>query len=86
MEVIHAAAHLLPMQPAGLSAGAPELAGVLNRFGGAGQKCAANPGLTPSFRRSLPETGCLSQGLSRGLCCPFVLPPKRLITQLEGES
>src|ERR1035438_8195197 len=27
----------------------------------------ANPGLTPSFRRSLPETGCLSQGLSRGI-------------------
>ena len=27
---------------------------------------AANPGLTPSFRRSLPETGCLSQGLPHG--------------------
>src|ERR1039457_6968296 len=26
----------------------------------------ANPGLTPSFRRSLPETGCLSQGLPHG--------------------
>src|ERR1017187_7972743 len=25
-----------------------------------------NPGLTPSFRRSLPETGCLSQGLPHG--------------------
>jgi hypothetical protein len=53
---------------------------VLNRFGGAGQKCAANPGLTPSFRRSLPETGCLSQSLPRGICCPFVVPPKRLST------
>ena len=42
------------------------LALLLNRFGGAGQKCAANPGLTPSFRRSLPETGCLSQGLPHG--------------------
>src|ERR1019366_10131900 len=29
-------------------------------------KYAANPGLTPSFRRSLPETGCLSQGLPHG--------------------
>ena len=105
---IHAAAHLLLMQAAGLSAGAPELEGVLNRFGGAGQKCAANSGLTPSFRRSLPETGCLlgwafgprnfmknhrkpggfpdgwggfstlSQGLPRGICSPFVVPPKRL--------
>jgi hypothetical protein len=28
---------------------------VLNRFGDAGRKCAANPGLTPSFRRSLPR-------------------------------
>jgi trans-aconitate methyltransferase len=36
---------------------------VLNRFGGGGPRHAANPGLTPSFRRSLPETGCLSQGL-----------------------
>src|ERR1035441_6915230 len=27
---------------------------------------AANPGLTPSFRRGLPETGCLSQGLPHG--------------------
>ena len=78
------AAHLSLMQPAGLSAGAPQLEGVLNRFGGAGQKCAANPGLTPSFRRSLPETGCLSQGLPRGICCPFVVPPKRLSTRALG--
>ena len=54
------------------------LALLLNRFGGAGQKCAANPGLTPSFRRSLPETGCLSQGLPREMYCPFVVFPKRL--------
>src|ERR1039457_6546746 len=54
---------------------------VLNLFGGAGQKYAANPGLTPSFRRSLPETGCLSQGLPHGICCPFVVFPKRVSTQ-----
>jgi hypothetical protein len=30
-------------------------------------------GLTPSFRRSLPETGCLSQGLSHGSCRFLVL-------------
>src|ERR1017187_9916321 len=40
---------------------------VLNRFGGAGQKCAANLGLTPSFRRSLPETGCLFECISMAL-------------------
>src|ERR1039457_3318010 len=39
---------------------------VLNGFGGGGPRYAANPGLTPSFRRSLPETGCLSQGLPYG--------------------
>src|ERR1019366_8569180 len=44
----------------------PSAGGVLNRFGGGGSRYAANPGLTPSFRRSLPETGCLSQGLPHG--------------------
>src|ERR1035441_85473 len=34
-----------------------------------GRAVVANPGLTPSFRRSLPETGCLSQGLPCGKCC-----------------
>src|ERR1017187_1428752 len=45
---------------------------------GAVGRYAANPGLTPSFRRSLPETGCLSQGLPHGkrYACPP--PPKRL--------
>src|ERR1017187_3740594 len=45
---------------------------------GVGRRCAANPGLTQSFRRSLPETGCLSQGLPRGMYCWFVVPPIRL--------
>src|ERR1039457_35212 len=49
---------------------------VLNRCGGAGQKCAANPGLTPSFRRSLPETGCLSQGLPHEERFAWPCPPK----------
>src|ERR1017187_4621407 len=44
----------------------PVLVGCLTVLGKAGRKCAANPGLTPSFRRSLPETGCLSQGLPHG--------------------
>src|ERR1022692_2852999 len=33
----------------------------------------ANPGLTPSFRRSLPETGCLSQGLPHPNWVRFVI-------------
>src|ERR1035438_2424605 len=37
---------------------------------------AANPGLTPSFRRSLPETGCLSQGLPHGKRFARTCPPK----------
>src|ERR1019366_3712663 len=40
---------------------------VLNRFGGGGPKYAANPGLTPNFRSSLTEIGCLSQGLPHGI-------------------
>src|ERR1017187_7960293 len=46
----------------------------------------ANPGLTPSFRRSLPETGCLSQGLPHGKryawpCLPKTVrhPPNLLL-------
>jgi hypothetical protein len=35
-----------------------------------------NPGLTPSFRRSLPETGCLSQGLPYGKRFAWPCPPK----------
>ena len=35
-------------------------------------------GLTPSFRRSLPETGCLSQGLPYGVTLrPAVSPQNR---------
>src|ERR1035441_6605320 len=40
---------------------------VLNRFGGGGPRYAANPGLTPSFRRSLPETGSLFECISMAL-------------------
>src|ERR1017187_50654 len=36
-------------------------AGRLTVLGGGGSRYAANPGLTPSFRRTLPVTGCLSQ-------------------------
>src|SRR5271157_799898 len=51
--------------------------GCLTVSGDVRRKCAANPGLTPGFRRSLPETGCLSQGLPRGIRGPFVVSPKR---------
>ena len=60
------------------------VARVLSRFGGGGQRYAANPGLTPSFRRSLPETGCLSQGLPRGKCCALLLSPNRFNTPVAG--
>src|ERR1019366_3398506 len=50
--------------------------GVLNRFGGGVPKYAANPGLTANFRRSLPEIGCLSQGLPHGKRCAWPCPPK----------
>src|ERR1019366_9716682 len=36
----------------------------------------ANPGLTPSFRRTLPETGCLSQGLPHGKRYAWPCSPK----------
>ena len=55
--------------------------GVPNRFGGGGPQYAANPGLTPSFRRSLPETGCLSQGLPHGKRDAWPCPPKPLSTR-----
>src|ERR1035438_3937652 len=47
-----------------LKAGEPALAQYL----GGKQACFPRTvvGLTPSFRRSLPETGCLSQGLPHG--------------------
>src|ERR1019366_501977 len=50
--------------------------GVLNRFGGGVPKYAANPGLTANFRRSLPEIGCLSQGLPHGKRCAWPCPPR----------
>src|ERR1019366_4914097 len=52
--------------------------GCVTVLGGGPPRYAANPGLTPSFRRTLPETGCLSQGLPRGKCCAQLLSPKRL--------
>src|ERR1035438_799125 len=63
-----------------LKAGEPALAQYL----GGKQACFPRTvvGLTPSFRRTLPETGCLSQGLPHGTCCPFVVPPKPLNTHL----
>src|ERR1039457_3306942 len=57
---------------------------VLNRFGGGGPRYAANPGLTPRFRRSLPETGCLSQGLPHGNATPDRVPPKPLSIPVAG--
>src|ERR1019366_1113448 len=50
---------------------------VLNRFGGGGPRYAANPGLTPSFRRRLPETGCLSQGFPHGKRYAWPCPQNR---------
>src|ERR1017187_5354592 len=44
-------------------------------------RCVANPGLTPSFRRTLPETGCLSQGVPHGIRCAWPCPPEPLSTQ-----
>src|ERR1035441_6541922 len=43
---------------------------------GGDPRYAANPGLTPSFRRTLPETGCLSQGLPHGKRFTWPCPPK----------
>jgi hypothetical protein len=39
------------------------------------------PGTDTNFRRSLPEFGCLSQGLPNGTGCLFVVSPKRLSTR-----
>jgi hypothetical protein len=39
------------------------------------------PGTDTNFLRSLPEFGCLSQGLPNGTGCPFVVSPKRLSTR-----
>src|ERR1039457_6270919 len=44
--------------------------GVRNRFGGGETRYAATRGLTPRYRRSLPETGCVSQGLPHGKLTP----------------
>ena len=44
------------------------------------------PGTDTIFRRSLPEIGCLSQGLPRGIPYRFVLPPKTVKHPLEGSS
>src|ERR1035441_10130670 len=45
----------------------PEYRTCISRHGGGGPRYAANPGLTPNFRRSLPKIGCLSQGLPRAI-------------------
>src|ERR1035438_8018653 len=57
-----------------LKAGEPALAQYL----GGKQACFPRTvvGLTPSFRRSLPETGCLSQGLSHGKRYVWQCPPQ----------
>jgi hypothetical protein len=58
------------------SGGGP-LRGCLTVLGKTGRKCVASPGLTPSFRRSLPETGCLSQGLPHGKRYAWPCPQNR---------
>src|ERR1019366_4887496 len=60
--------------------------GVLNGFGGGVPRYAASPGLTPSFRRSLPETGCLSQGLPYGKRFAWPCPPKAVKHPVPRES
>src|ERR1035441_8836182 len=54
--------------------------GVLNRFGARSPEMRRKPGTDTNFRRSLPEFGCLSQGLPNGTGRPFVVSPKRLST------
>src|ERR1035438_4257348 len=54
---------------------------VLNRFGESWPEMRRKPGTDTNFRRSLPEFGCLSQGLPNGTGCPFVVSPKRLSTR-----
>src|ERR1017187_1819084 len=58
--------------------------GCLTVLGAVG-RYAANPGLTPSFRRSLPETGCLSQGLPHGKRYAWPCPPKTLSTRAAAQ-
>src|ERR1039457_4292405 len=53
----------------------------LYRFGKSWPEMRRKPGTDTNFRRSLPEFGCLSQGLPNGTGCPFVVSPKRLSTQ-----
>src|ERR1019366_6891088 len=73
-------------RPSLLLAAGGQRVGGLNRFGGGGSRYAANPGLTPRFRRSLPETGCLSQGLPHGKRYAWPCPPKPLSTPASGTS
>src|ERR1019366_7219480 len=54
---------------------------VLNRFGESWPEMRRKPGTDTNFRRSLPEFGCLSQGLPNGTGCLFVVSPKRLSTR-----
>ena len=40
---------------------------MFNRFGASWPEMRRKPGTDTNFRRSLPEFGCLSQGLPRGI-------------------
>ena len=74
----------LPSRPSWGSGGrevVPKESRVLNRFGESWPEMRRKPGTDTNFRRSLPEFGCLSQGLPNGTGCPFVVSPKRLSTQ-----
>src|ERR1039457_5902541 len=73
----------LPSPPSWGSGGrevVPKESRVLNRFGESWPEMRRKPGTDTNFRRSLPEFGCLSQGLPNGTGCPFVVSPKRLST------
>src|ERR1019366_6441329 len=50
---------------------------VLNGFGGRRPATRRNPGTDTKFRRSLPETGCLSQGLPYGKRFAWSCPPQK---------
>src|ERR1019366_9516113 len=59
---------------------------VLNRFGESWPEMRRKPGTDTNFRRSLPEFGCLSQGLPNGTGCTFVVSPKRLSTSSDAQG
>src|ERR1035441_2670194 len=53
---------------------------VLTRFGASWPEMRRKPGTDTNFRRSLPEFGCLLQGLLNGTGRPFVGSSKRSST------